>query len=84
MVQSLTFDANTGSQFLNAYQLRAIDELPPVGPELTVNRDTDGLVLATEIPQDILGYSLTSNAGALDQAGWRPISGNYDVAEILR
>ena len=32
LVQSLTFDANTGSQFLNAYQLRAIDELPPVGP----------------------------------------------------
>ena len=60
--------------FINGFEIS--DELPPI---LTVNRDTGGLVLSTDIPQQLLGYSITSDAGALDQDAWTTISGNYDV-----
>ena len=48
---------------------------------LEVDRDTGGLSLVndTGAELDILGYSITSGAGALDQGGWSPISGNHDA-----
>jgi hypothetical protein len=50
--------------------------------KLTVNRATGGLTLsnAGSTSVGIKGYTITSAAGALSQAGWRTIAGNYDVA----
>ena len=48
---------------------------------LTVDRDTRelSLVNGTDTELNILGYSITSGAGGLDQGGWTSISGNYDA-----
>lgn len=49
-------------------------------PELTIDRDT-GKITLTNVGSDALniqGYSISSAAGSLDQAGWTTIAGNYD------
>lgn len=48
----------------------------------TVNRDTGALTLmnATGVPlPGLLSVSIESAAGSLNPAGWRPITGNYDL-----
>lgn len=72
--QTVNMTLNTGSQFLNAYQLRNVDLNPVFGMSLTIDRDTGSLTLSTDIESEIVGYSLSSPAGALDQAGWVPFS----------
>jgi hypothetical protein len=49
--------------------------------DVIIDRDTHGIRLTNNMGSDIdvVGYSITSGAGALDQSGWTPISGNYDV-----
>lgn len=50
-------------------------------PQVIVNRDTGNvkLVNATSSDLDLLGYSLLSNFGGLDDSGWTPITGNLDA-----
>ena len=68
-------DANVGVVYYDNMSL----DVPPLF--LEVDRDSSGLSLVnnTGVDLDILGYSITSAAGALDQGGWTPISGNYDA-----
>ena len=51
-------------------------------PRLTINRATGSMSLENNTADaiDIVGYSITSAAGALDQANWTPITDNYDDA----
>ena len=52
----------------------------PKGPTLRINRDTGALTLLNEqTGVNIVGYTLTSAAGAFDQTGWRPIANFYDA-----
>lgn len=47
---------------------------------LTVDR-ASGAISLTNVgpsPANIKGYSITSEVGALESSGWRPIAGNYD------
>jgi hypothetical protein len=48
---------------------------------LTVDRVTGGMTIlnATGVPQDLKGYQITSQSGALDQTGWTPIAGRLDA-----
>ena len=78
--QTVNMTASTGSQFLTAYQLRAVNDPPVFPPLLTIDRDTGSIMLAAQTATDILGYSIRSDLGALDQAGWTPITDNYDIA----
>ncbi|MDC0935826.1 PEP-CTERM sorting domain-containing protein [Pirellulales bacterium] len=64
--------------------LRIVDTatIGAISPKLTVDRDSGGMTFLAD-PNSavtILGYSISSNGGALDQAGWTPISGNYDAS----
>lgn len=58
--------------------------LAPGAPvfSLTVDRST-GAVSLTNVgttPITIKGYSITSEAGGLNQSGWKTIAGNYDMS----
>jgi hypothetical protein len=57
--------------------------LTPSAPqfELIVNRSTGGISLrnAGSTAQTVKGYSITSEAGALNASGWKAIAGNYDI-----
>ena len=48
---------------------------------LVVDRATGGMTLmgASDLPTGILGYSITSDIGALNKTGWTPIAGHYDA-----
>jgi hypothetical protein len=51
----------------------------PKGPTLQINRDSGALTLLNEqTGVNIVGYTITSAAGSLDQAGWRPVADFYD------
>ena len=67
--------ANVGVVY---YDNMSLDVPPQI---LEVDRDSGGLSLVnnTGADFDILGYSITSGAGALDQGGWTPISGRSDA-----
>jgi hypothetical protein len=80
ITQSIELTISTGSQFLNAYQLRAVNDPPIFPPQLTIDRDTGSITLSAAVDTGILGYSITSESGALDQSGWTPITENYDLA----
>jgi hypothetical protein len=60
---------------------RGVGVLGEMPVRLVVNRQTGGLTLegATYIATGILGYSITSKLGGLNQAGWTTISGHYDA-----
>src|SRR5690606_30769293 len=64
-----------GSQFLLPAGVPA--------PQLVVDRQTGAITLTNNaIGQgnfEILGYSITSEFGSLDQAGWKNIANNYDA-----
>jgi len=49
--------------------------------KLTVNRSTGNISIDNigANTADIIGYSITSSAGALDASNWTTIKGNYDV-----
>ncbi|TWU26086.1 PEP-CTERM sorting domain-containing protein [Bythopirellula polymerisocia] len=49
--------------------------------KLTVDRSTGGITLTNigSSAVNIKGYSITSEAGSMNQTGWKSISGNYDV-----
>ncbi len=49
--------------------------------KLTVNRSTGNITINNigSNAADIIGYSITSSTGALDQGGWTSIKDNYDV-----
>ncbi len=52
----------------------------PKGPTLRVNRDSGAVTLLNEqAGVNIVGYTITSAAGAFDQTGWRPIANFYDA-----
>jgi hypothetical protein len=51
----------------------------PKGPTLQINRDSGAMTLINEqTGVNIVGYTITSVAGSLDQTGWRPIANFYD------
>ena len=58
--------------------------LSPGAPQfkLTINRNTGGITLTNtgSTATTIKGYSITSEAGGLNQSGWKPIAGNYDMS----
>lgn len=68
------FGSRSGGELL-------VDAVPAI-PELVINRSTGEIRLqnneAVSI-SGILGYQMSSPVGALDQAGWKPITGNYDA-----
>jgi hypothetical protein len=51
----------------------------PKGPTLRINRDSGALTLLNEqTGVNVVGYTITSAAGSLDQAGWRSVANFYD------
>jgi autotransporter-associated beta strand protein len=50
-------------------------------PNLVIDRQTGGMTLrgSTTSPTGILGYSISSGVGGLNQAGWTSIAGHYDA-----
>ena len=64
--------------------LRIVDtaSIGDIDLTLTINRDTGGMTFEGDAtsPVTILGYTIQSQIGALDQAGWTSISGNYDAS----
>ena len=84
--QTLRFTLVTGND--NAIgtvldDLSFSEVLAPGAPlfKLTVDRATGGITLsnAGTTAQTIKGYTISSEAGALNYSGWKAISGNYDV-----
>ena len=59
-----------------------IVELDTPLPNVEINRETGSISLVNQgaAPYSLTGYSLLSNAGALDDGGWTSITGNYDSA----
>jgi hypothetical protein len=52
----------------------------PITPTVVVNRDTGAITLRNQdTASRVVGYSLTSEAGALNTANWRPIADNADA-----
>ena len=64
--------------------LRIVDtaSIGDINMTLTIDRDTGGMTLQGNPGSaiTILGYTIQSNLGALDQSGWTSISGNYDAS----
>lgn len=53
----------------------------PTGPELVVDRDTGTITLVTdENINNLIGYAIVSDAGALVDDNWNQISENYDAS----
>src|SRR5690606_27344671 len=72
--------------FDTALALDGSDFLLPAGvplPELVADRETGAITLKNNAVGQgdfkILGYTITSEYGALDQSGWKSIANNYDV-----
>lgn len=78
--QTIEMTASAGSQFVSAYQLRAVNNAPLFPPKLNINRDTGSMTLSTEVNTNFIGYSITSELAALDQSGWTPVTDNYDIS----
>jgi hypothetical protein len=52
----------------------------PAPPTVELNRDTGAITLINQDPSvRVVGYTLTSNAGTLNSANWRPIADNADA-----
>ncbi|WP_425396483.1 LamG-like jellyroll fold domain-containing protein [Aeoliella sp.] len=55
----------------------------PVDPTVTIDRNTGFITLhnpnGAAGPIELLGYSITSDTGSLDQAGWKSVADNYDA-----
>lgn len=52
----------------------------PLTPTLTVNRDSGSLTLQNgQTASQVVGYSIQSAFGSLDQAGWTTITNNIDA-----
>jgi hypothetical protein len=49
-------------------------------PTLTINRQTGAMVFSTGVARDIIGYSILSGSGTLNQASWTTVAGHYDAA----
>ena len=66
---------------LNEVEVIALSDILP-RPVLEINRDTGAMTLKnnTGKTQEIVAYSMTSGVGALNQAGWKSISGNTDAS----
>lgn len=47
-------------------------------PTLTINRTTGAATFNTGFERDIIGYSIKSASGTLQQASWNTITGHYD------
>ncbi|QDT73030.1 LamG-like jellyroll fold domain-containing protein [Lacipirellula limnantheis] len=49
---------------------------------LVVDRDTGAMTIKnnTGVPQSIIGYQITSDAGTFNRSGWKPIAGRLDDA----
>ncbi len=77
-------DAPADSNIGTALDDLSISEVIVPGAEilsLTVDRATGGMTLANvgDSSANIKGYVIRSASGALNTAGWKSISGNYDV-----
>jgi hypothetical protein len=51
----------------------------PGQPTLTINRQTGEMVFNTGVSRDIIGYSIRSDSGALNQANWLKVTGRLDA-----
>jgi hypothetical protein len=51
----------------------------PKGPTLRINRDTGAITFVNEqAGVNVVGYTITSAAGSLNPASWRPVANFYD------
>lgn len=61
-----------------------VDAAFDVLPVVTVDRTTGAISLSNDASAnadlEFLGYSISSDFGALNGAGWKPIAGNYDAS----
>ena len=77
-----------GSQTQRAYFDNIVLEKDFLGApvQLTADRDTGHLILTNPTgllgALDIIGYSIISNSGALDQTAWKSVANNYDAGQI--
>jgi len=65
----------------NPIQL-VLEVIPDPLPEIVIDRSTGNMRLQNNSGApitNVIGYTMTSDIGAFDQAQWIPISGNYDV-----
>jgi hypothetical protein len=71
-----------GPGFIGIMEMEVLQDLNVVFPTLDINTSTGALTLrtGTGTPRGIQGYSITSDpsVGALNSAGWRSITDNYD------
>lgn len=73
--------SNSGGPALTFYADNfSIDDISDPAPTLTIDRDTGEMVLSnnTSSPIQFLGYSITSDGGALDPVAWKSVTENYD------
>jgi hypothetical protein len=57
-------------------------QVPDARLRLVVDRDTGAMTIKnnTGAPQPIIGYQITSDAGAFDRSSWQPVAGRLDQA----
>jgi hypothetical protein len=73
---------DSGPGFIGIMEMEVLQDLNVVFPTLDINTATGALTLRTGAgtPRGIQGYLITSDSsiGALNSAGWRSITDNYD------
>ncbi|MEM9659433.1 MAG: hypothetical protein AAF961_13830, partial [Planctomycetota bacterium] len=80
--QTLVFDDVGNGAAFSALILTSDEPGMAAGlPQVSIDRATGEIVLANVSPSgftDLIGYSLTSEAGSFDRSLWTSIAGNYD------